>query len=165
MKIEKNLPLDCSDVEILNSRNQPVSLGELARNEPLLVVIYPGDFTPVCTKQLCEYRDHFSDLKGLGVKMIGLSADDSEKHAEFKKKFNLPFDLYTDPQWKASKALGCTSSWMLGMVSRSIGLVVWNKKKNRAELVFREVEKLAVTRMSAKTLQDKIRATLSSLSK
>jgi thioredoxin-dependent peroxiredoxin len=42
------------------------SLAEQAGRKVLLV-FYPGDDTPVCTKQLCDYRDGVEAFAGLGV--------------------------------------------------------------------------------------------------
>jgi peroxiredoxin Q/BCP len=43
------------------------TLAEFLAQGPLVVVFYPGDFTPVCTKQLCSYRDAGDEFRGLGA--------------------------------------------------------------------------------------------------
>ena len=42
----------------------------------MLLVFYPGDDTPVCTAQLCDYRDGIESFDGLGVSVVGISGDD-----------------------------------------------------------------------------------------
>ena len=54
------------------------------RGERLLLVFYPGDNTPVCTAQLCEYRDGIDAFSGLGVRLIGISPDGEESHRRFQ---------------------------------------------------------------------------------
>ena len=48
-----------------------VTLSERLRERAVLLVFYPGDDTPVCTAQLCDYRDHLEDfaeiLRGRGL--------------------------------------------------------------------------------------------------
>ena len=48
------------------------------RGEKLLLVFYPGDNTPVCTRQLCDYRDGVEAFADLGVRVVGISGDGLE---------------------------------------------------------------------------------------
>jgi peroxiredoxin Q/BCP len=57
---------------------------------------YPKDFTSGCTKEACEFRDSFSLFKNLSVEVIGISRDDINTHLDFKKQYNLPFELLAD---------------------------------------------------------------------
>ena len=49
-----------------------------ALGKKVLLVFYPGDDTPVCTRQLCDYRDGIEAFEGLGVEVVGISGDDGE---------------------------------------------------------------------------------------
>jgi len=95
------------------------SLSEHA-GEKVLLVFYPGDNTPVCTRQLCDYRDGVEAFEGLGVKVVGISNDGAESHRNFRAKYELPFSLLTDPGLKV--AAKYDSKGMLGM-KRSVFLV------------------------------------------
>lgn len=90
------------------------------RGEKILLVFYPGDNTPVCTKQLCDYRDGIESFEGLGVKVVGISNDGMESHQAFRKKHNLPFTLLSDPDLKVAALYD--SKGILGM-KRSVFLV------------------------------------------
>ncbi len=59
----------------------------------VVLYFYPKDDTPGCTKQACSFRDNFENYKKLGIQVFGVSIDDTESHAAFAKKFNLPFPL------------------------------------------------------------------------
>lgn len=72
------------------------------RGKKLLLVFYPGDNTPVCTRQLCDYRDGIEAFRNLGVDVVGISNDSVESHAKFKKKHDLPFTLLSDPDLTVS---------------------------------------------------------------
>lgn len=74
------------------------SLAEHSQQKPILLLFYPGDFTPVCTKQLCDYRDRWSELKALPVQIVGVSSDSIESHARFLKEHRFPFPLLADPK-------------------------------------------------------------------
>src|SRR2546423_6930905 len=69
----------------LPSTDGPMKLSSL-RGQPVVLVFYPGDFTPVCTKQLCSYRDAYADLVDTGAKVLAISADSMESHERFKKE-------------------------------------------------------------------------------
>ena len=43
------------------------------RGKKLVIAFYPGDFTAVCTKQFCSYRDEGERLDGLGAEVVGIS--------------------------------------------------------------------------------------------
>ena len=95
------------------------SLAEQA-GQKILLVFYPGDNTPVCTKQLCDYRDGVEAFAGLGVQVVGISDDSAESHRKFRQKYDLPFTLLSDPGLEVAALYD--SKGMLGM-KRSVFLV------------------------------------------
>ena len=102
-----------------NSEGNAFDLAEQSGRKTLLV-FYPGDNTPVCTKQLCDYRDGIESFEGLGVDVVGISNDNAETHRKFSAKHGLPFTLLTDADLKVAEQYD--SKGMLGM-KRSIFLV------------------------------------------
>ena len=62
----------------------------------LLVYFYPGDFTPGCTAQACNFRDHYSEYEQRGITIVGVSMNSKESHKKFQEKYNLPFDVLSD---------------------------------------------------------------------
>ena len=62
----------------------------------LVLYFYPKDDTPGCTKEACHFRDDMAQLEKLGAKVVGVSVDTSKSHADFAKKYNLPFPLLSD---------------------------------------------------------------------
>lgn len=122
-------------------------LAEACRQKPVVLVFYPGDFTPVCTKQLCEYQENFDGFEKWNVQLLGLSKDSGEKHKSFADKYGFKFPLVTDTKNQVAKAYGCSSKWMLGSVSRAICIVGKDQK-----LLYRFVEPLAVTRRTSQDI-------------
>lgn len=115
----------------------------------LLLVFYPGDNTPVCTRQLCEYRDGIESFAGLGVSVVGISSDDLESHRAFRDKHDLPFVLLSDPDLKVAKLYGCKGTF--GM-KRAVFLV-----DEKGTVRYAHVETLALFRRRAEELLDAIR--------
>lgn len=104
------------------------SLAE-ARGSALVLAFYPGDDTPVCTRQLCSYQDDLARLTDLRAQVWGISPQDLASHEKFAAKRGLAFPLLADPDRVAIKAYGVNGP--LGHTKRSIfvidesGVVRW----------------------------------------
>lgn len=110
----------------------------------ILLVFYPGDDTPVCTRQLCDYRDGIEQFEGLGVEVVGISGDDAASHRKFRERHQLPFTLLSDPELSVAGQYGCRG--MLGM-KRGVFLV-----DEGGILRYAHVESVAVFRRSREEL-------------
>ena len=80
----------------------------------LVLYFYPKDDTPGCTKEACSFRDDMVQLEKLGAKIVGISVDDTESHAKFAKKYNLPFPLLSDTNGKVAASYGALTN--LGII-------------------------------------------------
>lgn len=140
-----------TDFQLENSRGEKVRLSDIWAQGAVLFVFYPGDFTRVCTAQLCEYRDHHSEFVNLGVRIVGISPDAPAKHAEFAQHYGFPFELLSDPTGQVAKSWGCTSFWTFGIASRAVCLV-----SAQGEILWKHVEPVAITRRSASELSEVI---------
>jgi peroxiredoxin Q/BCP len=76
------------------------------RGSWVVLYFYPKDDTPGCTKEACSFRDDLFKLEKLGAKVIGVSVDDSESHAQFARKYSLPFPLLADKNGKVADSYG-----------------------------------------------------------
>jgi peroxiredoxin Q/BCP len=72
----------------------------------VVLYFYPKDDTPGCTKEACSFRDDLFKLEQLGAKVIGVSVDDSDSHAEFARKYHLPFPLLADKKGAVADSYG-----------------------------------------------------------
>ncbi len=66
------------------------------RGKWLVLYFYPKDDTPGCTQEACAFRDDLNQITELGAQVVGVSVDDTNSHAEFAKKYHLPFSLLAD---------------------------------------------------------------------
>jgi peroxiredoxin Q/BCP len=66
------------------------------RDRHVILVFYPADDTPVCTRQLCELRDGWDRIQAAGGYVLGLNPAGDSSHTAFRKKHNLPFPLLVD---------------------------------------------------------------------
>ncbi len=44
----------------------------------VVLLFYPADDSPVCTKQMCSVRDNWDDYKATGAEVVGISTDTVE---------------------------------------------------------------------------------------
>ncbi|HZH95684.1 MAG TPA: thioredoxin-dependent thiol peroxidase [Flavisolibacter sp.] len=82
-----------------------VSLADFI-GQKVVLYFYPEDDTPTCTIQACNLRDNYALLRKHGFTVIGVSPDDELKHQTFRKKFDLPFTLLSDPQHQIIEQYG-----------------------------------------------------------
>jgi len=90
------------------------TLADLTQDGDLLLYFYPGDFTPICTREACAFQEALPEIRKDGVRVVGVSAQDPEMHAKFKKAFGLEFTLLADEQRQAIKAYDATGLFGLG---------------------------------------------------
>jgi peroxiredoxin Q/BCP len=79
----------------LQGTGGPFKLSE-HRGERVVLLFYPGDNTPVCTKQFCYYRDRGGDFAALDATVVGISAQDLASHEAFVAKHTLNVPLLAD---------------------------------------------------------------------
>ncbi len=72
----------------------------------LVLYFYPKDDTPGCTQEACAFRDDLHKLAALGAQVVGISVDDGKSHAEFAKKYHLPFPLLADSDKEVAARYG-----------------------------------------------------------
>lgn len=92
------------------------------RGRRIVLLFYPGDDTPVCTKQFCSYRDHVGDEPGLDAVLVGISTGDVAAKASFAAKHGLTTPLLADDDGTVAKAYGVFSS-RLGVTKRAVVIV------------------------------------------
>ena len=79
-----------------------VSISAL-RGKSVVLVFYPADDTPTCTRQLCEFRDNWSEAAARGVEIFGVNPRRPASHAKFRAKFRFPFPLLVDAGQKVAR--------------------------------------------------------------
>ncbi len=80
------------------------------RGERVVLLFYPGDNTPVCTKQFCSYRDRADDFAALDATVVGISSQDLASHEGFAAKNGLNVPLLADVDKQVAKAYSAFSS-------------------------------------------------------
>ena len=79
------------------------------RGERVVLLFYPGDGTPVCTRQFCSYRDS-DTFDQLEATVVGISRQDVESHENFSAEHDLGVPLLADTGGAVAKAYGAHRS-------------------------------------------------------
>ena len=122
----------------------PVSLSDYA-GRPVVLVFYPGDDTPVCTKQLNSYNDDLAQFEALDAQVLGISAQSVDSHEKFAGKHGFKFPLLADTDKAVAGAYGTLGP--IGFPRRSVFIVdgegvVRYAHRAIAGLTFRPVSEL-----------------------
>lgn len=104
------------DFNLPDAQSQRHQLSDYA-GKWLVLYFYPKDDTPGCTKEACNFRDDLFHLEKLGAKVVGVSVDDTESHAEFARKYSLPFPLLSDKDGKVAERYGALLN--LGLIRKA----------------------------------------------
>jgi peroxiredoxin Q/BCP len=92
------------------------------RGHVVVLLFYPGDETPVCTRQMCSVRDRWEDYRATGAEVVGISSDSVESHKKFAEHHALPFRLLSDSDRAVAKLYGAISL-LPGRVARSVFVI------------------------------------------
>ncbi len=98
-------PGDLAPDFTLAGTDGPFTLSE-HRGEAVVLLFYPGDETPVCTKQFCSYRDRADDMAALPATVVGISEQGVESHEAFRASHGLTVPLLADEDGAVAKAYG-----------------------------------------------------------
>ena len=89
--------------------------------KPIVLIFYPGDDTPVCTKQLNSYNDGLDQFEKLDAQIVGISAQSVDSHESFAGKHGLAFPLLADTDKTVAGEYGTLGP--LGFPRRSVFII------------------------------------------
>lgn len=92
------------------------------RGKTVVLLFYPKDETPVCTRQLCSVRDNWEEYQATGAEVAAISTDSVESHRRFAQNRKLPMRLLSDPTGEVNKLYGA-SSWLPGRAARAVVVI------------------------------------------
>jgi peroxiredoxin Q/BCP len=104
------------------------------RGRVVVLLFYPGDETPVCTKQMCSVRDNWEQYRETGAEVVGISTDSVESHRKFAEHHSLPLRLLSDPDRRVAELYGA-KSWLPGRAARAVVVIdaAGRVRHNRAQ--------------------------------
>ena len=121
MSLKLNLNQPAPDFTLKDGNGDDWRLAD-QRGKVVVLLFYPGDETPVCTRQMCSVRNRWNDYQATGAEVVGLSPDSIESHRNFAAHHELPLRLLSDADGKVSTLYGARSL-IPGKVARSVFVI------------------------------------------
>jgi peroxiredoxin len=111
------------DFTLRDQDGEKVSLADF-RGRKVLLVFYPGDFSPICGDQLSLYQEVKPEIAAKGVELVGISVDGFFAHKAFQEKLGIDTTLLSDfePKGEVARAYGSYLEG-LGFAKRTLVLV------------------------------------------
>ena len=110
------------------------------RGNVVVLLFYPGDETPICTRQMCSVRDRWEDYAATGAEVTGISTNSVESHKSFAEHHELPLRLLADVDRKVADLYGA-QSLIPGKVARSVFVI-----NGEGVITYRDVRPLGLFR-------------------
>jgi thioredoxin-dependent peroxiredoxin len=105
-------------VNTSTDERRPYSLAEF-RGQPVVLAFYPGDGTPVCTRQMSSYATDIERFREVDAQVVGISPQSVDSHVEFScGNGGFAFPLLADEDKAAGEAYGILGP--LGFYRRSV---------------------------------------------
>ena len=93
LKINSKAP----DFRLQDSENAEFRLYDQLGANGLVLIFYPKAFSPGCTREVCSFAEDVSFFSDRGIRLVGISHDSEETLRRFRKRYQLPFTLLSDP--------------------------------------------------------------------
>lgn len=123
------------DFTAADDQGHTVTLSQFRGKSPVVLVFYPMDGTPVCTTQLCEFRDAYAELQARGMVVLGVNPGSEGSHRQFVERQKLPFPLVVDEGKRIARAYKTVLGWgVLSITNRSVYVVGTDGKIAFAQL-------------------------------
>lgn len=132
------------DFSLEGTGDRSYSLSEY-QGQPVVLVFYPGDNTPVCTMQLNTYSSDIAQFDELGAQVLAISPQDVDSHESFAAVHGFSFPLLADTEKSVGRAYGILGP--VGFYKRSVFVVdksgiIRYAHRAAAGLTFRKTDEL-----------------------
>ena len=95
---------DAPDFELQDQTGATVRLADFRGKSGVVLIFYPADETPGCTKQMCAARDDYDRYQEAGIAVFGVNPANAERHQKFVAKHELRTPLLVDDGAKVARA-------------------------------------------------------------
>jgi len=109
------------DFELPDDMGQPMRLSDMVVKGVVLLLFYPTDFGMICSIQMGELRDSYTEFETSGVRILPISTNSVRSHSAWKESMKLPFPLLADEDGQVTSiyAMECDDdSWFKNRACR-----------------------------------------------
>lgn len=123
------------DFDVTSSAGAKLRLADFLGKKNVVLYFYPADFTLVCTRETCGFRDAYEELASKDTEVIGISIDSDASHERFAKEYKVPFALVSDEGRTLSKSYDA-SGFLQGLIGKVARVTYVIDKKGEIAGVF-----------------------------
>ncbi|MFW9909847.1 MAG: peroxiredoxin [Candidatus Thorarchaeota archaeon] len=76
------------------------------KGKKVMIYFYPKDDTPGCTAEACSIRDSWKVFTKADIPVFGISGGNAKSHEKFKEKYQIPYPLLMDEDFKIAELYG-----------------------------------------------------------
>jgi len=95
---------EAPDFALEDENGRRVALADFRGRCAVVLIFYPADETPGCTRQLCTARDDYDKYEAAGIAVFGVNPANAERHKKFVERHGLRTPLLVDEGAKVSRA-------------------------------------------------------------
>lgn len=106
--------------ELPDTEGKTRGLDEFVDQGGVLLAFFPFAFSGVCDREMCAFRDGFSEYSERGTQIVGISVDSVYTLKAFAQTYDLRFPLLSDFNKSAAKAYGVLHSQWVGFGYRGV---------------------------------------------
>ncbi|MHB8351852.1 MAG: peroxiredoxin, partial [Thermoplasmata archaeon] len=100
------LGMEAPDFELPDQNGRYLRLASFRGQREVLLFFYPRDETPVCTREVCSFRDQRAEFEARGATLLGISINTVEEHARFARAHNVDYPLLADADGTVARRYG-----------------------------------------------------------
>jgi peroxiredoxin len=146
-----NLGDQAPGFELAFKPGETINVADSIGREAVVLLFFPLAFSPVCTDEMCHFRDSWGEWEGLNAKVYGISVDSPFTTERFRQDQNIPFPLLSDFNKDVSAMYGALHEDLKGMkgVSKRSAFVIgpdgvvryaWVSDDPRVQVNFDEIQ-------------------------
>ena len=135
MKLGEHIP----SFNLEDQKGNYFNSDEFLYKKYFVLFFYPMDFTPMCTKEVCQFRDIKSEFDVLDAVVVGINGQSTASHDKFARKHDLNYPLLSDKKADLTKRLGIKKT--LGLITpretfvfNKKGILIEHIQSNQADL-------------------------------
>lgn len=101
--------------ELPQAPGETVDVGALIGREKVVLLFFPLAFSPVCTREMCTFRDSWVQWEGLEARVFGVSVDSPFVTEKFREEEGIPFPVLSDFNKDVARRYGVLNEDLLGL--------------------------------------------------
>jgi peroxiredoxin Q/BCP len=126
------------DFAVSDQNGKVVRMADFKGKNNVVMIFYPANETPGCTRQLCAARDSFDQYMAADAVVLGVNPASREDHLSFANNHNFPFSLLADTEGEVIRNYGCRG--LTGLTTRTVYVIGKDGKVKFAQRGMPETE-------------------------